>query len=299
MATHKCTAFLLETIQGAANFQAPLVLATSVCNAPPRNVAHQVPKQGQSLVFHVEGVHRLPGEPRENLDYYVVDTVYVQHYEDPLEGKWTKKTIPPGISVFIPLPADGDHGYFNSGQGCNILGGTLPEPFRMTYVQVLRLKMIDGSRKQTARFHVYVRESGVTKEKFVGILKNSETSSQYQWLVCSQICGSGLCTDLFRREDADDFEDCKVRILHYYVSEWYKQCDTDDITIRVLMNGFYMWLTEQKPTLRDIAEDSAHSSFALYLLQNFSAAIGDDMGGAELEDIEESLKSEVALVNAL
>jgi hypothetical protein len=245
----------------------------------------------------VMGVHRLAGNPVRDRDYIVEESGSVRFYERPANGLFDKKSVPVGISVFIPSCPEEHHGFLKVEVGGNILNGTLPSPFRMVFIQQMGLKLLNDVRVYVKHFHVYVDEDGVTENQLLNVLR-SPVDDGYHWSPCHQGGGSSLCTDLFRSDEADDFEDCDVRTLLYYVSEWYKQCDTDDMTARVLMNSFYMWLSEEKPTLEDIAQDAAHSSFALYLLRNYSAADGDCMGGAELEHIQAILEGEVANANA-
>jgi hypothetical protein len=130
----------------------------------------------------------------------------------------------------------------------------------------MKLTMADGTKKLADHYLIYVCKGGFAEEEFIGVSRNVE---RHQWMprpATVTVAGTELSNDLLRRKDLDDLEDYDVRTLLYHVSVWYKQCDVADATTRFLINGFYTWLAEEKPTLETIAADPDHASFALYLL---------------------------------
>jgi hypothetical protein len=79
--------------------------------------------------------------------------------------------------------------------------------------------------------------------------------------------------------------------------QWYKLCDREDVTIRVLINGVYTWIVATKRFMRQLASDASQSSIILHLLRCVPAGCGDGVLDFHF-DVEKTLKEQVALCDA-
>jgi hypothetical protein len=194
------------------------------------------------------------------------------------------------------LPNDPNHEVFHLAEAY-LLRGCLPSPVRMVYCNVfeLTLDLADSPMAEVHHFQIGVTEGGISEDAFIGIIRDS--AELFSWLPCSRIDASRLCSALPLYDDPYGFNDHRGVPLLCHFNNWYKYCDLEDVTIRVLINDLYIWMKKAKPVGRELAKFASRSNLVLHLLDSVPAGCEDDIFHYLLEGAKETLKEEVALCN--
>jgi hypothetical protein len=244
-------------------------------------------------IYPVQGIYRLPGSVKLDLNYNIIDG-FVQHYPGTPNGSWSKSDVPSGISVFASLiPEDLDHEAFSPAEPHSLLSRCLRSPFRMVYCNVLKLMLesADALMAEVHHFQIYVNDSGISEETFVGIVRDS--TELFSWLPCHRIGDIRLCPALPPFDSPYGFDGHRGVRLLFHFNNWYEYCDLEDVNHPPAYKR-PLYLDEKSETCR---EGASRSNLVLYLLGSGPAGCEDDIFHYLLEDAKETLKEEVALCN--
>ena len=251
-------------------------------SSPKKNLVY-VPRAEISLL------HRFSDIPVVNRDYYL-SGANVRAY-DAGTDHWTNQTVPPGISCFVPIniPHGQPNGVHASAAYSVLVNGELTN-LRLVFTHVMKLKLTNGTYSQAHHYNLYPTVPMSENDYFTRLVTDTTTNPPlWQWTLCNQVAGSGelfLSSNLLEEGDLSGFLDSQIRILAYYVSEWYK--NVRFTTELLLLNDLYVWLVEEKPELDQISVIAHRSRYVSYLLRTFSAT--DTSGQALLDDIRLSLE---------
>lgn len=235
-------------------------------------------------------IHRLDGIPKISRDYSIVNG-QVKAFTIPEGRKFTNKCIPMGISCFIPVDTQGNHGTVLGAERCNQLFSNLPANWSLVFTHIMTL--LSATMEQTKAYHFNLFPTvSCTEEMFLQVMTTDTVTCIPEWVLCTNFEAGGLAKILLTDSDLDGFDDTRVRTLTYYAAMWY----TDDIADSVdkcHLSDLYFWLVEQKPSMASVSKDIRCRS-VIYYLNNFGAENGDFMGAADLQDVKLELEKCVA-----
>lgn len=92
---------------------------------------------------------------------------------------------------------------------------------------------------------------------------------------------------MFENNDLDGFEDCRVRLIAYYVMCFYLEQSVAEQ--KQENKNLYLWLVKNKPSLETIKTHS-YKNLIIYYLENYNMDKNDIQGQVDLDDVLISLK---------
>jgi len=232
-------------------------------------------------------IHRLEGIPKISRDYSIVNG-QVKAFTIPTGRKFTNKTIPVGISCFIPVDVQGNHGSVLGVESCFQLLSDLPANWSLVFTHTMKLQSATGGSCTSAYHFNLFPTASFSEDIFLQVVKTDIVTRIPEWGLCTNFEAGGLAKILLADSDLDGFDDTRVRTLTYYAAVWYAD-DIADSVDKCHLSDLYFWLVDQKPSMALVSKDVRCRS-VIYYLNNFGAEHGDFMGAADLQDVKLELE---------